>query len=68
MSESTKITISPSDNGPLRVVGAVTVVDAEGKVIRESKETYLCRCGNSSKKPFCDGSHKEDFESVVRAE
>ncbi|WP_085521887.1 CDGSH iron-sulfur domain-containing protein [Tuberibacillus sp. Marseille-P3662] len=65
---SDKPTIKPRDNGPLVVSGDVTLVDAEGNEF-ETKKTYsLCRCGRSDNKPFCDGSHKEGFESVVRAE
>lgn len=61
-------TIKVNDNGSLRVTGNVELVDAEGNKF-ETKETFsLCRCGLSSKKPFCDGAHKGKFESVVRAE
>lgn len=61
-------TIKVNDNGSLRVSGNVELVDGEGNKI-ETKETFsLCRCGLSDKKPFCDGSHKGHFQSVVRAE
>ena len=60
-------TINVRDNGPLKVVGNVKVLDAEGNEF-ETKETfYLCRCGRSENKPFCDGSHKQGFESTPRA-
>jgi CDGSH-type Zn-finger protein len=55
------------DNGPLFVSGNVELVDGEGNKM-ETKEQYaLCRCGLSTKKPFCDGSHQGRFESSVRA-
>lgn len=68
LSETQRPTITPNDNGPLRILGAITVVDAEGKTVLEGEEVYLCRCGNSKNKPFCDGSHKAaGFQSTVRA-
>ena len=54
------------DNGPLLATG-VTVVDGEGNKLETKEQVYLCRCGRSSNKPFCDGAHKNNFESVVRA-
>ena len=58
------------DNGPFLVTGPVTVTDAAGNVFDlKGKETFsLCRCGASSNKPFCDGSHKTNgFQSAERA-
>jgi CDGSH-type Zn-finger protein len=66
MSEKVKITVR--DNGSLKVVGDFAVVDVEGNEIpHEGDGAALCRCGRSANKPFCDGSHKEQFQSVVRA-
>ena len=46
-------------NGPLLVRGPATLVDAAGKPISHARRTVaLCRCGISTLKPFCDGSHK----------
>jgi len=60
-------TIKVRDNGPYVVSGQVKLIDAEGNEF-ETKATFsLCRCGQSSNKPFCDGTHKTFFESVVRA-
>ena len=50
------------DNGPLLVEGPITIVDAEGNefpISGDKPAIALCRCGASSNKPFCDGSHRE---------
>ncbi|MGE0057374.1 MAG: CDGSH iron-sulfur domain-containing protein [Dehalococcoidia bacterium] len=68
MSESTRPTVTPNDNGPYCIMGPVTIIDADGNVLEQTEETYLCRCGGSSNKPFCDGSHRMvGFKSEVRA-
>ena len=47
------------DDGPLRVKGPVTVLDADGTEYAIARKTFfLCRCGASRNKPFCDGSHR----------
>lgn len=58
--------IKVSDNGSYVVTG-VTLIDGEGNEIETKEKFYLCRCGQSNRKPFCDGSHKKGFESQVRA-
>jgi uncharacterized Fe-S cluster protein YjdI len=49
--------IEASPNGPLMVYGNISVKDAAGNEVRKNKVTAFCRCGASSNKPFCDGSH-----------
>ncbi len=70
MSEfSEEVTITPRDNGPYFVMGPVKLVDVEGKEIAYEGRLSLCRCGQSSTKPICDGTHRTiGFESVVRGE
>lgn len=53
------ITITAQPNKSYKVTGPVKIVSAKGKVteIPEGKETFLCRCGCSKNKPFCDASH-----------
>lgn len=63
----TKVQIKVNDNGSLRVTGDVELIDGEGNVFETKKTFSLCRCGLSQNKPFCDGSHKGNFHSVVRA-
>ena len=45
-------------NGPLQVNGEFELFDSEGEIITRQGPVFLCRCGMSSDKPFCDGSHK----------
>ncbi|GAA4855799.1 CDGSH iron-sulfur domain-containing protein [Paenibacillus vulneris] len=61
------VKITVSDNGPLIVSGEIQLLDGEGNPLAVKETTYLCRCGMSSSKPFCNGAHKGKFESVVRA-
>jgi len=44
-------------NGPLLVYGNITVKDAAGNKTQKNKVTAFCRCGASSNKPYCDGTH-----------
>ena len=52
------VTIRPTQNGPLIVEGPVELFDTEGNNISVDRPRLaLCRCGASSNKPFCDGTH-----------
>ena len=44
-------------SGPLWVRGGVPVISADGEQYEVRNRVTLCRCGQSSNKPFCDGSH-----------
>jgi CDGSH-type Zn-finger protein len=64
----TRITIK--NNGSIRVEGEFTITDATGSQFDLGGRTAisLCRCGHSSDKPFCDGSHKTcGFSSEITA-
>ncbi|MCY4415321.1 MAG: CDGSH iron-sulfur domain-containing protein [Chloroflexi bacterium] len=57
-------------NGPLRVTGEIEIVDQSGNnyTIPEGQWATLCRCGQSSNKPFCDGTHRDaGFEAPSEA-
>lgn len=51
--------IEVAANGPLLVYGNVTVKDAQGNEAKKHKVTAFCRCGQSSNKPYCDGTHRK---------
>ena len=60
---SNVLTVRP--DGPNVVTGDLAVVTASR--VREMKTAVLCRCGHSSDKPFCDGSHvKTGFADAAR--
>jgi uncharacterized Fe-S cluster protein YjdI len=49
--------------GPLLIHGNFILQNSEQTHNVEAKQTALCRCGHSNKKPFCDGSHlKIEFD------
>jgi CDGSH-type Zn-finger protein/uncharacterized Fe-S cluster protein YjdI len=51
-----KVTVLP--NGPLSIEGGVTLYDETQAVVFSGRKVSLCRCGGSSRKPFCDATHK----------
>ncbi|HEX4294209.1 MAG TPA: CDGSH iron-sulfur domain-containing protein [Rhizomicrobium sp.] len=57
-SKNGPLAVTPTKDGPLHVVGALEICSASGRTISRSVETWLCRCGHSANKPFCDGSHE----------
>lgn len=62
------VRITVLDNGPYMVEGEFTLQDPQGKAFTVQGQAFLCRCGASQNKPFCDGSHKNvEFRSEVRA-
>ncbi len=64
------IQVRVNDNGPYVIRGEdIEVLDADGNALPyEGRAVALCRCGQSSNKPFCDGTHnKAGFESAPRA-
>ena len=66
-----EVRITATKNGPYKVTGPVTVIDAEGTeydLSEMGEAVALCRCGGSTTKPFCDGTHsKIGFDAAERA-
>lgn len=58
------VRIIPTADGPYMIAAAVDLEWPSGHVISQEGEPddngaiYLCRCGHSNNKPFCDNSHK----------
>jgi CDGSH-type Zn-finger protein/uncharacterized Fe-S cluster protein YjdI len=52
------VDLAPQPNGPLKVVGNLEVVSGTGRTVNRATQVFLCRCGQSANKPYCDGSHK----------
>ena len=56
--------IQPVKDGPLACKGKLTIVNSSGRPTFHGSKAFLCRCGASENKPFCDGAHKKiGFES-----
>ncbi|NUS39493.1 MAG: iron-binding protein [Lysobacter sp.] len=53
------LAIEPTRDGPLHVTGNLEVVSGTGRTVNRVTETWLCRCGHSNNKPYCDGSHRK---------
>ncbi len=52
------VNITPTKDGSLMVEGNLEICSGTGRVLERTTKTWLCRCGASKTKPFCDGSHK----------
>jgi CDGSH-type Zn-finger protein len=65
------VVIKTRENGPYKITGPVTVIDADGNVFDlpdDGRPLALCRCGGSTTKPFCDGTHSRiGFAAAERA-
>lgn len=63
----TKLTVL--SNGSLKVQGDFEIVDKDGNTydLGGRDLVSLCRCGLSTNKPFCDGSHRNHFEHEAKA-
>jgi CDGSH-type Zn-finger protein len=54
-----EVRIRTLKDGPYEVRGTVQLIDANRSEFKLSEDPiYLCRCGHSNNKPFCDGTHK----------
>ena len=47
-------------DGPLQITGSLELVSGTGRTLNRIQETWLCRCGESQNKPYCDGTHKRN--------
>lgn len=62
------VRIKVVENGPLQVKGDIELLDHDGTPYPTRRTTFLCRCGRSATKPFCDGSHaRTGFTAPERA-
>lgn len=51
--------VTPLPNGPLKVAGAHEITSGTGRAAKRGEAAFLCRCGASGNKPFCDGTHRK---------
>jgi CDGSH-type Zn-finger protein len=51
--------IEIEDNGPIKITGNILLSDSKRNIMDSPVEVYLCRCGKSGNKPYCDESHKK---------
>ncbi|MEI9981459.1 MAG: CDGSH iron-sulfur domain-containing protein [Edaphobacter sp.] len=60
--EAPKVKITVRPNGPFRVEGPISLVDVNGNEwdLTGKPAISLCRCGLSTKRPFCDGTHGKE--------
>jgi CDGSH iron-sulfur domain-containing protein 3 len=56
---NSQATIELIEFGPLKITGNFVVKDLKRDKEESPSEIWLCRCGKSGNKPYCDGSHKK---------
>lgn len=54
-----KLKVTPFKDGPLGITGSLEICTGTGRTVNRVTKTALCRCGQSSKKPYCDGTHSK---------
>jgi len=58
MSDAPHITLMK--DGPLKVENVPNLTMSDGSAGEAKAAMFLCRCGQSANKPFCDGTHKKN--------
>jgi len=53
------VNLDPQPNGSVRASGPMIVQNAAGEEIDRTPQASFCRCGQTAKAPYCDGSHKK---------
>ena len=59
-------TIELRENGPYRVMAVEKLTNSKGETLEAKPAMSLCRCGGSSNKPFCDGTHRTNGFTSAR--
>ena len=55
----TTVAVTVMKGGPLLMKGSIAINHADGRKESKNKTTAFCRCGASSQKPYCDGTHNK---------
>jgi CDGSH-type Zn-finger protein len=56
---NTRVIVEDIITGPLIISGNILVKDVKTGTEKLHTEVWLCRCGKSENKPYCDRSHKK---------
>ena len=63
-----EVRITAQQNGSYKVEGPVELFYGDRRIDTDKSPVFLCRCGASSRKPFCDGTHsKIGFQAAADA-
>jgi CDGSH-type Zn-finger protein/uncharacterized Fe-S cluster protein YjdI len=54
-----RLRVTPTKDGPLHVEGGFGIEGADDGSTYRDDDAWLCRCGESANRPFCDGTHAE---------
>lgn len=58
--ETSNVTLTVLPNGPIMVEGNIKVVKKDGSAEIKEQKSFICRCGHSINKPYCDGKHQHN--------
>ena len=62
------VTVEVQKDGPLKVSGLTAFYNSRGEAITARKTVFLCRCGDSRNRPFCDGTHVQTGFTGARSD
>ena len=62
------VTVELQKDGPLKVSGLTAFKNSRGEAIAARKTVFLCRCGDSRNRPFCDGTHVQTGFTGARSD